>query len=183
MPSGAQFGLHRRVRAYRILLHTDVHHLPFPRGVTVTFRDMAIRDCLLNDAFAVILARNGASVTLQNLEVTNVRNVAAPGVVYGLDSAITITDSFFQNNRGYDGAIVFAQNCDISVARNDFVNNLAYDDGVAIWAENSMTTVEECSFRDNVADFSGGALFAKVRYPLLPPFPLMEQWSDHRAAH
>ena len=141
-----------------------MHHLSFSRGAAVTFQNMAIRDCLLNDAFAVILARNGASVTLQNVEVTDVRNVAAPGVVYGLDSTIAIRDSFFRNNRGYDGAIVFAQNCDISVAGNEFVNNLAYDDGVAIWAENSNTNIELCTFRDNVADFSGGALFAKVRH-------------------
>lgn len=110
----------------------------------------------------MILARNGASVVFKDMEVTDVRNVAAPGVIYAEDASVTITDSVFKNNRGYDGAILFAQNCDISVREVEFTNNIAYDDGVAIWAESSSTNIEDCTFNDNVADYSGGALFAKV---------------------
>ena len=132
------------------------------RGATVVFKDLAIRDCLLNDAFAVILVRGGSSVTLDNVEVTDVRNVAAPGVVYSLDSTVKIISSVFKNNRGYDGAILYAQRSDITISGCDFMNNLAYDDGVAIWAEDCSTSIEECMFRDNKADYSGGAVFAKV---------------------
>lgn len=102
-------------------------------------------------------------MTLDNLNVENIRNVAAPGMVYATGSSVIISNSIFRNNRGYDGAILFAQNCDITVTDTDFMNNLAYDDGVAIWAEDSTTSIEGCMFRDNVADYSGGAVFAKAK--------------------
>ena len=72
---------------------------------------------------------------------------------------LTVEDSVFVNNQGYDGGAIYADDGVINIRRSTFTGNSADDEGGAIMFWYDLDLVLDSTFTNNHAEYDGGAIY------------------------
>ncbi len=71
--------------------------------------------------------------------------------------AVTVQDVIFSNNTANDGSGMYTEDCEVTLSRVQFLDNVSEDDGGALTLWFSTLTATDLVFQDNVA-LDGGAM-------------------------
>ncbi len=80
------------------------------------------------------------------------------GGVISSTNRLTLSDSSFSNNKGYDGGVIYDRGL-ISLENCIFTNNYAQHGGVINAGE--ISKIDNCTFKDNSSHFNGGVIFSQ----------------------
>jgi len=72
---------------------------------------------------------------------------------------LTVEDSVFVNNQGFDGGAIFAHDGVINIRRSTFTGNAASGDGGAVYANYDLDLVLDSEFSENTSGGYGGAIY------------------------
>ncbi|MBZ0267813.1 hypothetical protein K8I85_06630 [bacterium] len=78
------------------------------------------------------------------------------GAILVDDATLTISDSYFVGNSGQNGGVIRSLSTHLFLTRCTFDGNEAWGTGGVLTTEaTNFVTIEQCSFRDNIAQYSG----------------------------
>ena len=113
---------------------------------------------------AEIFRVEGGSLTLieselSSSEATTAANHTRQTGIYLKDSAARIENCKFRNNKGENGAVLFAVRSVVNISASSFESNVAKRGGALCLSEDTSASISNCTFLSNAAsdgDVSGG---------------------------
>ena len=122
-----------------------------------------------------------SNCTFQNNTNGLMSESSTGGAIQVQNSTLTLARNIFQQNFAYNGGVLYTStNSTLILSENTFQNNSAYLGGVlfALHGHNTLT-VSENTFQNNSATISGGALYAETNNILI----LSENTFQNNYAH
>jgi hypothetical protein len=106
----------------------------------------------------------GANVVVQNSKFIENESIFGGGIFASGNSDLRVSDTSFQNNKGYvaGGGIYHNLLSSVHVKRSYFLENVASFGGAVASVGSSYGEYADCEFTSNSADISGGGIFLNV---------------------
>lgn len=128
--------------------------------VNSTFEDN-VAQLAVDSAGGVIFVDESSNVIISNSRFINNGAYDDGGVILATTgSSLSISDSTFSGNEALDeGGAIFIQYGPVNIVNSEFDSNWAYNSGALFIAGNGgIAIVEGCTFKENIANNSGGAI-------------------------
>jgi predicted outer membrane repeat protein len=140
---------------------TDVRHFFAGNGITLTLKNIILRD---GDSLVGggSIEASGAHIVLESVQLLNNYAANQGGAIYcyiGADGTLTVNDSHFENNASNNGGAVYNDGCTTTINNTTFLTNQAFAAGGAIHnAFGASLEVNDSVLQANIA-LDGGSLF------------------------
>jgi len=106
-----------------------------------------------------IFSINGATITLNNIQILNSKSTTAP--ISSTNSDLTITDSTIKNNEGKLSGAILSKDSNLKIINTTFTNNTSENQGGAITQIGTNTlNISESTFTKNNAQYDGGCIYS-----------------------
>ncbi|MEW6085901.1 MAG: sortase [Chloroflexota bacterium] len=129
-------------------------------GLTINTSGAGTATIDANDIDRILDVRPGATLTLNNITITNGSASTNGGGMY-VDGSTTITGGAFTANvttAGSDGGAIFVNSGIVSISGTTFTNNSSTDDGGAMYLIGGTTTITGATFSGNTGSDIAGAI-------------------------